>query len=205
MSRQSDDLQPPPGMGGGILELKRSDMFMSENTNKSLPTKEEVLQNEDSLLRGLLEAGSYKDDEEFRRKIEIKRGGKALFSFTVRPLSEEEEIACYKRATPKIPNPAGRHLPRIDGKTDSTAMRSWKIYTATIEEDQQKVWNNPEYKKRKGFINPLEVIDSLLRSGDKDAVLAVIDEISGSRGTNDAVDDGEDDQEPPTLEEYAKN
>ena len=174
--------------------------------NKNLMTKEEVLQNEDSLLRGLLEAGSYKDDEEFRRKIEIKRGGKTLFSFTVRPLDEEEEIACYRKATPKIPNPAGKHLPKVDGKTNTAAMRSWKIYTATIAEDQQRIWNNAQYKQQKGLITPIEVIDSLLRSGDKDAVLAVIDQISGTSGNDTVgeVDSGES-PEPPTLEEYAKN
>ena len=178
---------------------------MSENATKNLPTKEEVLQNEDSLLRGLLEAGSYKDDEEFRRKIEIKRGGRTLFSFTVRPLDEEEEIACFRKATPKVPNPAGRHLPKVDGKTNTAAMRSWKIYTATIEEDRRKVWGNEEYKRRKGLVTPIEVIDSLLRSGDKDAVLAVIDAISGSGSGNEAVDAGEEETNPPTLEEYAKN
>lgn len=173
---------------------------------KNLMAKEEVLQNEDSLLRGLLEAGSYKDSEEFRRKIEIRRGGKTLFSFTVRPLAEDEEIACYRKATPKVPNPAGRHLPKVDGKTDTAAMRSWKIYTATIDEDQQRIWNNPQYKQQKGLITPIEVIDSLLRSGDKDAVLAVIDQISGT-GSGDTMGevDSEDGTEPPTLEEYAKN
>ena len=177
---------------------------MSE-TNKNLPTKEEVLQNENSMLQGLLEAGSYKDDEEFRRKIEIKRGGRTMFSFTVRPLDESEEIACYRKATPKVNNPAGRHLPKVDGKTDTAAMRSWKIYTATIDEDRVKVWGNAEYKRQKNLVTPIEVIDSLLRSGDKDAVLAVIDSISGSGSGNDAVDSGEDESNPPSLEEYAKN
>ena len=178
---------------------------MSDSEKKNLPTKEEVLQSEDSLLRGLLEAGSYKDDEEFRRRIEIKRGDRVLFSFTVRPLDEDEEIACFRKATPKVPNPAGRHLPKIDGKTNTAAMRSWKIYTATIDEDRRRIWDNPEYKRQKGLITPIEVIDSLLRSGDKDAVLTVIDSISGSGGGNDAVDSGEDETEAPTLEEYAKN
>ena len=178
---------------------------MSENTNKALPTRDEGLQNEDSLLRGLLEASSYKDDEEFQKRIEIRRGGKALFSFTVRPLSEEEELSCAKKATPKVRNPAGRHLPRVDGKIDTAAFRSWKIYTATIEADRRRIWDNPEYKRQKGFINALEVIDSLLRSGDKDEVIAVIDKISGSRGDNDEIGTEEEQAVPPTLEEYAKN
>ena len=57
-----------------------------------------------------------------------------------------------------------------------------------------------------GIFRFIEVIDSLLRSGDKDAVLAVIDQISGTSGNDTVgeVDSGET-PEPPTLEEYAKN
>lgn len=179
---------------------------MSEN-NKAIISTEEVLNNEDSLLRGLLEAGSYKDDESLRRTIRICRNGVEKFSFTVRPLDEEEEIDCYRKATPKIPNPHGRNLPYVDGKTNTAIMRSWKIYTATIDEDRQRVWNNPQYKAKKGLITPIEAIDSLLRTGDKDVVLAIIDQISGS-GNNDAVrqpDDESNSTSDPTIEEYAKN
>ncbi len=174
------------------------------NDPKNLMPKEEVLQNEDALLRGLLEAGNYKNEESFRRKVEIKRGGRILFAFTVRPLDEDEEIACYRKATPMLPNPQGKHLPKVDGKTDHAAMRSWKIYTATIEEDRQRIWNNPQYKQRKGLVTPIEVIDSLLRSGDKDAVLAVIDQISGT-GSTDTLGEVDSNDAAPTLEEYAKN
>lgn len=172
---------------------------MSEN--KTMPTKEEILNNESNLLRGLMEAGNFKNDEAYRRKIEIRRGDRVLFSFTIRPLDEEEEISCYRQATPQLPNPNGKHWPKIDGKTDTPRMRSLKIYTATIDEDRQRIWDNPTMKQKLGAMTAVDLIDKVLRSGDKDAVLAVIDEISGSGGRNSAVSDGEDE----SLEDYAKN
>lgn len=175
---------------------------MSETmeNKKNLPGQEEVLENEATLLQGLMEAAGYKDDKSFRRKIEIRRGEKVLFSFTVRPLSEEEEIGCSRKATPKVKNRSG--IP-VDGKMDVPAFRSWKIYTATIDEDRKRVWDNPDFKKAKNLITAVEVIDSLLRSGDKDMVLAVIDEISGSGMNNSEV--GSEGGKEPTLEDWAKN
>ena len=100
---------------------------MSATKNEMLPTKEEVLQNEDSLLRGLMEAGNFKNDEAFHKKIEIKRGNRVLFSFTVRPLDEEEELACARQATKQIPHPNGIKYGTIDGRMDTAKFRSLKI------------------------------------------------------------------------------
>ena len=171
------------------------------DTNKNMPDKDEVLQSEDELLRGLIEAGNFKNDEAFRRKIEIRRGERVLFSFTVRPLDEEEEISCYRRATEQKVHPNGKKFGTIDGRTDSAKMRSLKIYTATIDEDKKRIWDNAEFKKRFGVITGVELIDKVLRTGDKDAVLAVIDEISGSG----SGENGEVGAEEPTMEEWAKN
>lgn len=173
---------------------------MSE-TMSNLPDKDDVLENEESLLRGLIEAGNFKNDEEFRRKIEIRRGDRVLFSFTVRPLDEEEEMRCYRQATEQRPHPNGKKFGTIDGRTDSTKMRSLKIYTATIDEDRKRIWDNQAFKKQFGVITGVEMIDKVLRSGDKDAVLAVIDEISGSG----SGENGEVKADEPSLEEWAKN
>lgn len=174
---------------------------MSDN-NTTLPTKEEVLSNEDILLRGLMEAGNFKNDEKFRREIAVSRGGKVLFSFTVRPLDEEEEISCYRAATPQVPHPNGKNWPKLDGKTDTTKMRSLKIYTATIDEDKKRIWDNPTFKQKLGVITATDMIDKVLRTGDKDDILAVIDEISGSDKGGESTNDGVTDK---SLEDYAKN
>ena len=115
-----------------------------------------------------MEAGSYKDDEEFR-DVKSKSDGAAVSCFPLpcAPSTRTAEIACYTRATPKIPNPRGKHLPKIDSKTNTAAMRSWKIYTATIDEDRKRIWDNPEYKRAQHLVTPIEVVDKLLRSGDR--------------------------------------
>ena len=69
--------------------------FVDEN---GLP--ENVEDKQYDLVKSLLEAADYKEDESSRQKIEIKRDGKFLFEFTIRPLSEDEvlQILKYKRA-----------------------------------------------------------------------------------------------------------
>ena len=51
-------------------------------------TQEEVLMDENALLRGLIEAGNEKDNESTYRQIQIKRAGTLKFVFRVRPVSE---------------------------------------------------------------------------------------------------------------------
>lgn len=167
---------------------------MSATKNEMLPTKEEVLQNEDSLLRGLMEASNFKNDEAFHKKIEIKRGNRVLFSFTVRPLDEEEELACARKATKQIPHPNGIKYGTIDGRMDTAKFRSLKIYTATIDEDRARIWDNKQFQMQFDVMTGVEMIDKVLRSGDKDVVVDIISQISGST-SNDAV----------TTEEIAKN
>lgn len=171
---------------------------MATETNKNLPSKDEVLDNETALLQGLMEASDFKNDEAFRKTIEIRRGERVLFTFTVRPLDEAEDLACASHATP---TKVGRNGLKTEGKTDVSKMRSWKIYTATIEEDKKRIWNNKDFHKQLGVINHIDMIDKVLRSGDKDAVIAVINQISGLMAENDAVGT----EEEPSLEEYAKN
>ena len=175
---------------------------MSEaKKNAALPDQEEVLQNERSLLQGLIEAGNFKNDEEMQERIEIRRGGKFLFAFTVRALDEEEQGICRKKATKMFPNPAGRKLPPIEGATDWVKFRSWKIYMATIDEDKNKIWDNQDFANKLDVLTAVDMIDKVLRPGEKTAVCDVIDRLSGE---GDADVDVTDD-EPVTLEDYAKN
>ena len=73
--------------------------FDYEQEEKQLPSKEEILQNEDEMIAGLLEAAAFKSDDSLQKKIEIKRNGKLLFSFFVRPLTEEEIKGCRRKAS----------------------------------------------------------------------------------------------------------
>ncbi len=151
-------------------------------------TQEEILQTEDQILAGMMEAANFKEDT---KKIEIRRKGKLLFSFNIRPMTEEELQDCRKRSTKYVPHPMGKHLPKIEGEIDLVKLRSLKIYTATTEEDK-KLWNNPQLKKQLNVITYIDVIDSVLLAGEKDAIDDVINDISGYGKTLD-------------KEEYVKN
>lgn len=155
-----------------------------------MPEPEQILMNEDEMIAGLLEAANYKSDESCRKTIQIKRPTskkdssgnpvkKVLFTFTVRPLGEDEISACQRQSTRKLPHPNGPKWPKIDGDINMTEYRARRIYTATCEEDRKKLWDNQKVKDSLDVIQGWEVIDKVLRYAEKDAVLEVIDSISG--------------------------
>lgn len=152
--------------------------------------KEEILEKEYDFLDGLLKAANYKEES---KKIQVKRNGEMLFEFRVRPLGEDEIQDCRKRATKMLPNPNGRHFGKIEGDIDIVALRGYKILTATVDEDREKIWNNPALKQKLNCLSALDVIDEVLMAGEKDWICDVIDDISGY-GANQV-----------TAEEYAKN
>lgn len=167
-----------------------NEIMVSPEASEPIPTMsgDDLLMNEDALLSGLLAAAEYADDKSAQKKIEIKRHGKKLFEFTIRPLSEEESNQCLRSSTKKLPNPMGKRYPKIDGDVDYVALRSRKIYAATIEEDQKKLWDNPKVKSKLNLITSLDVIDKVLLAGEKARIVEQIDELSGF---NPDVDDEE--------------
>lgn len=158
---------------------------MSNQEEKVAP--EVLLASEEDILRGLIDAAS--DVEQETLKIEIARKGKVLFSFHVRGLLETEYNDCKEKATTYKKN---RQLGgiKMPDETDTAKYRSLLIYTATVGEDRQRIWGNKEAWKQLNVLNGPALIDKVLRAGEKDAIIAKIDELSGY---------GED------LEEVAKN
>lgn len=78
---------------------------MAENMEASKEiTQDEILMNEQDILKGLLEAAEDKEDESSYVRIEVARKGKVYFSFRVRPLSEEEYNECREKATTYVRN-----------------------------------------------------------------------------------------------------
>lgn len=150
-----------------------------EGMETNLPTQQEVLQNEDQLLAGLLEAAEFKENTDFQRKIEIKRNGKLLFSFYIRPLTEEEVQGCRKRATKRRPDPRGKQFGMIEIETDYIKLRSYKILVATVDKGHGILWSNRTLKEKLNVIEDVDVIDKVLMGGEKDYINDVIDEISG--------------------------
>ncbi len=172
--------------------MKNNEIFDSE-VEKNLPTKEEILQNEEEMINGLLEAANFKDNGDFQKKIEIRRNGKLLFSFFVKPLTEEEIQDCRKRATKRRPDPRGKQFGMIEVETNFIKFRSYKIMAATVDKGQGVLWWNKKLKEKLNVIEDIDVIDMVLMGGEKDQISDIIDEISGY-GMNEV-----------SLEETAKN
>lgn len=160
-----------------------------ENVNQ-LPEKEEVLMNENEILNGLLEAANFKNNIDLQKTIQIKRDNKVLFEFRVRPLDEEEVATCRRNSTVYVQDPRGKSYPKIEKDFDFSKYRSWRIYLATIDEDKEKLWDNKTIQNKLNVLQNINVIDSVLMSGEKISICDVIDEISGYN------DD---------IEEYIKN
>lgn len=158
----------------------------SEETK--LPDKEEILMNEDELILGVLQASKFHDNTELHRKIQIKRENKKpLFEFIIRPLSEEEIQECRKKVTKYKSDPRGKHFPKMEMDVDLIKLRSHKILKATVDNGRGVIWENSQIKDKLGLLTAVDVIDAVLRAGEKDMICEIIDEISGY-GAEEAID-----------------
>lgn len=161
---------------------------MANNTEKNVTSVEEVELSqevnegmvrtyEDDILGGLLAAAGYRENEEEIHPVEIAREGVVYFKFRIRPLSEDEYRKCKERYTKyKRNKQLGVRFPE---ETDTVRYRSALIYEATVPEDRAKLWDNKDAWKRLDVLSGVELIDRVLKAGEKDAVLDLIDNISG--------------------------
>ena len=140
-------------------------------------TQEQILMSESELLRGLIEAGTEKDSEIFYERIQIRRGGKLKFEFRIRPISEEESLACHDHATKFAPRKRGQ--PKREIETNMAKFRSWLIYMSTVDEDRAKLWDNKQAQQTFNVLQGVDLIDCVLLSGEKDRIIDRINEISG--------------------------
>ncbi len=166
-----------------VSEVTEATVEMTEEAKK-----ETVRKYEDDILGGLLAAAAYKTDAEDITPIEIVRGGTTVLTFRIRPMSEEEYLDCKKKNTNYKRN---KQLgTRIAESVDAARYRAQLIYEATIEEDREKIWDNREAWSRLNVLNGVDLIEVVLKAGEKDAILETLDKISGYQ---------------PTLEDVAKN
>lgn len=147
------------------------------------------------LVTALMEAASYREDEDLLTTVDIKRSGKFLFSVNIRPIGDAELKLARKKARKMMPNPQGRKLPPIEKEFDSGLFNALIIYYATTDEDKAKIWGNKAIMEKFGLVEPHESIDVLLTMGEKAALSDKVVEISGM--------DLED--EDVSTEEYVKN
>ena len=79
---------------------------------------------------------------------------------------------------------------RVAESVDAARYRAQLIYEATVEEDRDKIWDNRDAWKNLNVLNGTDLVEVVLKSGEKDEILAKLDEISGYQ---------------PTMEDVAKN
>ena len=152
-------------------------------------------ETEYDLVKALLEASEFKTDEEAVQEVEIKRGGKYLFTVHLHPINEPDATMARKKSTVYMPNPNGKKLPPIEKERNTAKFNSWLIYLATTEEDQEKIWGNRAIMEKFNLAQPYESIDCLLTLGEKQKLVELVMDLSGLS----------DDEEEINEEEYAKN
>lgn len=145
-------------------------------------TKEEQIadarENETALLDGLLAAADFKTSEECIKNVVISRNGKDLFSFHIHPLSEEDYNSCRKKFTKFVKSKVQGGI-RVPEEVNAVNYRAELIFQATTPEDQVKVWCNKALWKKLDLVTGYEAVNALLMAGEKEAVLSLIDQISG--------------------------
>ena len=151
---------------------------IEENVMELDEQKKSVIRmNEDDILNALVMAGSFKTDEDETATIEVIRKGKVAFSFRIRPLGEDEYLKCRKENTTYKRNKSVGT--RVAESVDTGRYRSQLIYMATVEAEREKLWDNRKAWDRFAVLNGIDLIEAVLRAGEKDQILDKLDEISG--------------------------
>ena len=131
--------------------------------------------NEDELLRLLT---TDEITETLTEPITVKVG-KTSFDFRIRPLTEKEWDKCRERNTKYQKNRrlGGMKLPE---STNTTGYHSDLIYTATVEADKAKLWDNKRLWQAVNAVTGTDMVDKLIPfAGKKQAIVERIELLSG--------------------------
>lgn len=164
------------------MAVKTDDALMEaadpmEEVKADKPAEEELKEFEGDILHALLAAASYQKDEEETYTVRVIRKGVILFTFRIRPLSEEDYARCRKKNTKFVRNKrVGVTVPE---ELNTVRYRSQLIYEATIPEDRAKLWDNKQMWDAVNVASGIDAIDKILKSGEKDKILEQLDAISG--------------------------
>ena len=138
---------------------------------------EELKEYDGDILHALLAAANYQQSEDETYTMRVIRKNVVLFTFRVRPLSEEEYERCRTKNTKYVRNK--RIGVKVPETTNSVRYRSQLIYEATVPEDRAKLWDNKAMWDALNVASGVDAIDKILKSGEKDKILEQIDAISG--------------------------
>ena len=79
--------------------------------------------------------------------------------------------------------------------TDTVGYHTLLIYTATVEEDRKKLWDNKKFWRATGALTGTDMVDKLIPfAGKKQAIIERIEKLSGY-----------DDESEDEYEETVKN
>ena len=155
---------------GTITDITEEETPLTEQE-----VKEELAFNERELLKALTDDSQHEDTVE---TIEVLFG-KTKFAFRIRPLSEREWDKCRERNTRYQKNRrlGGMRLPE---STDTTGYHSDLIYTATLDEDKKKLWDNKRLWSAVDAVTGTDMVDKLIPfAGKKQAIIERIELLSG--------------------------
>ena len=145
-----------------------------EETMTEEEKQAEVSINEGELLK-LLNTDDHVNET---KVIEVKRG-KFTFRFRVRALSEREMDMCREKNTKYSKNRrlGGMRMPE---KTDTVGYHTLVIYTATVKEDREKLWDNKTLWAAANALTGTDLVDKLIPlAGKKQAIFEQIEKLSG--------------------------
>lgn len=140
--------------------------------------KEMLLENENTILRdvaGVLEAMETITAYEV---FEVVRDGKKLFSFRVRGLDDSEFEKCRDQAT-KVAKDRRLGNLAVPREFNAAKFNSLVIYTATHPEDRRVLWDNKDLWNKAKILAGWQLVDKVLKRGEKDKVIELIEELSG--------------------------
>ena len=150
--------------------------------------RDEMRFNEREILASLM--GKNDDKDVATMRIDVRKPGqdKPWFSFRIRPLTEKEYNRCREKHTRYKKNSRFGGI-RIPENTDTVMYHSELIYTATVKEDRDRLWDNREFWKAADAATGTDMIEKLIPyAGVKQRIVDKIEELSGYN------DDDEDDE-----------
>lgn len=174
----------------------------TENEKKNVTGLDQAANRKDAeydLITALLSAADYKTSEDCIEEIEMMRKGKYLFTVHIHPLSDNDLRFARKKATTMMPNPNNKKLPQIEKEHNLVLFKSWCIYLATTEEDQQKIWGQPAVMQKLGLTLPVESIDAILTAGEKDWLFERVGKLSDMNDEENGVDEEDEVQDEETF------
>lgn len=119
----------------------------------------------------LLGAAGYLQGKDKKQPINIKRGGKTLFTFTMEPLDERTIEKARKQNTKN----KGRRNEEFDGNRYVAQL----IYEATIEEDKQRLWRNREVWDKLNITNGADAVQAILTPAERSRLEEIILDMLG--------------------------